>query len=318
MKKKHLFIDSNIWLSLYHFSKNDLEAFEAIKSIIGTDVVLYLTKQVKNEVTRNREYKIRSSFESFEKFDIQFPNFCRCHSRFEEFNKKYEELKKEHQEWVKEIKEEIVSQTLAADLLIEELFNCSEFLNDEEVISDAILRYRTGNPPGKDSSYGDAINWESLLKFLPDKCDLYFISDDRDFKSVIDQEAFNPFLAQEWKSKKQGVIHFYSNLASFFNEHIKDIKLNDEFDKNELIQGLIKSPNFATTHSLIDRLKTYDGFSESQIRNLCFAFLTNSQVEWIKDDDDVYSFFKKIVSKSGDGEDLSTMVENKYEELKES
>ena len=317
MKKKHLFIDSNIWLSLYHFSKNDLDAFKGIKDIIGKNVILYITQQIKNEIARNREFKIKSSFESFEKLDIQFPNFCRCHDKYEGFFKKYEEIKKEHSEWVKEIKIEIANNTLAADLLIEDLFNSSILLNDSEVINDAILRYRTGNPPGKNNSYGDAINWEALLKFIPDESDLYFISDDKDFKSIIEQESFNPFLAQEWNNKKHGIVHFYNNLASFFNDHVKEIKLNDEDDKNELIQGLTKSPNFATTHSLVDKLKMYNEFSELQIRNLCFAFLTNNQIEWIKNDDDIYSFYKRIVSGSEKESDLSELIEIRYNELKD-
>lgn len=316
MKKKHVFIDSNIWLSLYHFSKNDLESFNEIKSIIGKDVVLYITNQVKNEVFRNRENKIKSSFDSFEKFEIQFPNFCRCHERYESFNKKYEELKKEHNEWIKEIKEEILSNTLTADILINELFEKAITLHDEEVINDAVLRYRMGNPPGKDNSYGDAINWESLLKFLPDKSNLYFISDDKDFKSAIDPDALNPFLLEEWKNKKHGTICFYNNLASFFKQHMKEVNLNDENNKNELIQGLLNSPNFATTHSLIEKLKAYDSFTELQIKNLCHAFLVNSQIEWIKNDNDIYSFYIRIIGNDEEKADLSTLVENKYEELK--
>lgn len=63
---KNLFIDSNIWLSLYHFSSDDLKQFSKLKELIGTDIRLYITQQVSDEVRRNREAKLNDAFKSFE------------------------------------------------------------------------------------------------------------------------------------------------------------------------------------------------------------------------------------------------------------
>ena len=59
-----------------------------------------------------------------------------------------------------------------------------------------------GNPPGKDNKYGDAVNWECLLDNVPNGEDLYFISADKDYRSLIHHENMNPFLIKEWKIKK--------------------------------------------------------------------------------------------------------------------
>ena len=43
---KNLFIDSNIWLSLYHFTNDDLVQFGKLKELNGTDIKLFVPQQV--------------------------------------------------------------------------------------------------------------------------------------------------------------------------------------------------------------------------------------------------------------------------------
>lgn len=47
---KNLFIDSNIWLSLYHFTNDDLVQFGKLKELNGTDIKLFVPQQVYDEV----------------------------------------------------------------------------------------------------------------------------------------------------------------------------------------------------------------------------------------------------------------------------
>lgn len=56
---KNLFIDSNIWLSLYHFTSDDLTQFEKLKDFLDKDIRLWIPHQVYDEVLRNREAKIQ-------------------------------------------------------------------------------------------------------------------------------------------------------------------------------------------------------------------------------------------------------------------
>ena len=74
---KNLFIDSNIWLSLYHFTNDDLVQFGKLKELIGKDIKLLIPHQVHDEIYRNREAKLKDAFKSFEIKSIQYPAFCK-------------------------------------------------------------------------------------------------------------------------------------------------------------------------------------------------------------------------------------------------
>ena len=86
----HLFLDSNIWLSLYHFSADDLEQFEKLGKLVNSEIKLYIPQQTYDEVIRNRDAKLKDSFTSFEKFDFRFPVFCKNYEEYEDFHQKYE------------------------------------------------------------------------------------------------------------------------------------------------------------------------------------------------------------------------------------
>ncbi len=61
----HVFIDSNIFLSFYHFTKDDLkELKKLVDSIKNQSITLYLPEQVINETRRNRATKINDTFDN--------------------------------------------------------------------------------------------------------------------------------------------------------------------------------------------------------------------------------------------------------------
>ena len=74
---KNLFIDTNIWLSLYHFTNDDLNQFNKLKDLLDDEVRLFVPRQVKDEITRNRESKLKDALSSFEIKDIKYPAFCK-------------------------------------------------------------------------------------------------------------------------------------------------------------------------------------------------------------------------------------------------
>lgn len=82
--------------------------------------------------------------------------------------------------------------------------------------------------------------------------------------------------------------------------------LSEYLGKNELIEGLRISPNFASTHSLLSELSQYQNFSKEQIRKLFDAFLFNNQINWIANDSDVVSFYQPLLQ---DNEDLLDEIE---------
>ncbi len=294
---KNLFIDSNIWLSLYHFTNDDLLQFSKLKDLIGKDIQLFIPQQVHDEVQRNRESKIKDAFKTFEVKPLQFPAFCKAYSEFQAFSTDYADILMRYKNWRAKINTDVQNQCLPADSTIQDFFNLSGLIECDSVVDKAYTRYRIGNPPGKDNKYGDAINWECLLNSVPNDEDLYFISSDKDYRSEISNSMFSPFLQNEWKQKKNSNILFYTNLVPFLNEHFKDIQLRTEQEKQELITKLNSSYSFESTHGIIAMLNKHSGWTETQIEDICLAAQNNNQVGWILSDMDVLDFYSQLLSK---------------------
>lgn len=293
---KNLFIDSNIWLSLYHFTNDDLEQFSKLQKLNGIDIKLLIPQQVYDEVNRNRERKLKEALKLFEITSVKFPVFCKEYEEYNNFTNDYKDLVHRHKEWKEKINRDIQNKNLPADKTIHSFFNSTELLECDSIIEKAYMRYRIGNPPGKDNKYGVAVNWKCLLNTITNGEDLYFISSDKDYRSEIFEDNMNPFLENEWKNKKKSNIYFYKNLVSFLNEHVKDIKLRTEQEKQDLIVRLNKSYNFERTHGIIAMLNKYTGWTELQIEEICQAAENNDQVKWILEDTDVYNFYHNLLS----------------------
>lgn len=77
---KNLFIDSNIWLSLYHFTNDDLAQFSKLKDMVNKSIRLFVPQQVYDEIVRNREAKLKDALKSFEVNAFRFPAFCKGYS----------------------------------------------------------------------------------------------------------------------------------------------------------------------------------------------------------------------------------------------
>jgi hypothetical protein len=71
--------------------------------------------------------------------------------------------------------------------------------------------------------------------------------------------------------------------------------LSEYLGKNDLIERLRISPNFASTHSLMSALSQSEDYSKEQIRRLFNAFFFNNQINWIATDQDVAGFYKPLV-----------------------
>ena len=86
----------------------------------------------------------------------------------------------------------------------------------------------------------------------------------------------------------------------------------DEWD--ELIDKLQDSPNFQTTHVLITKLAKNGYWTAHQIDKLCQAVVENNQVGWLIDDDDVCSFYKRLLADTTDRTgDLKTVYDMLFE-----
>lgn len=294
----NLFIDTNIYLTFYHYSSDDLEELKKLAVAIKSgEIRLCLTEQVKDEFKRNRESKIADALKRFgeQRLMDQFPQMCKEYEEYKELRaaiRRYEENKGRLSE---KLRSDIEGKTLGADKVIADLFSkANVFEYSERVFASARLRVELGNPPGKSGSYGDAINWETLLKKLPQE-DLYLITDDRDYESQITGNRLCEFLADEWAAKKKSRVFFYKKLSEFFTERFPKIKLASELEKELAISNLIHSGSFQATHVAIAQLSKFSDFTSTQINEIAEAAVTNTQIAWIHGDPDVRGFMQALV-----------------------
>lgn len=303
----HLFIDANIFLDFFHLTSTDIEELRKLIALIEEgQIVLYVPEQTVDEINRNREAKIADALDKFKKdtdaFRVNFPAFTKGHEEYTAIRSLLKEANKKHSELYGKVVAKIEAGELDADKLISDIFRvatCSATTG--KAFSNAIERFRKGNPPGKDkNTIGDEINWESLKEVVPQSSDLHLVSKDRDYKSALGKGQFDGFLASEWKADKSGSIFFYESLTDFFKNNFPEIKLASDVKNAMLIEKLARSGSFATTHAVVGALLTQTGFTTQQAEEIISIAQLNSQIGWIVTDTDVAELYKKISAEHGD------------------
>lgn len=212
-----LYLDTNVYLSFYDFTKEDLEELRKVAVLIKDErIKLLLPQQTIDEFYRNRENKISSALEKFKenRLNNEFPNICKDYEELAGMKsaiKAYNKLKSELEE---KLIQDIKNNSLKADQIINTLFNSAEIINiDDKILNKAKRRFDLGNPPEKKGSYGDAVNWQSLIEVASEGDNLYFISDDKDYYSLLDKQSFNPYLKKEWEDLLWAEIHYFRSLS---------------------------------------------------------------------------------------------------------
>lgn len=316
----HLFIDTNIYLTFYHFSDDVLEELKKLAvAISNKDIKLYLSEQVINEFNRNREAKIADALKRFETqlLPSQFPNICRAYEEYSTMRNHLEGFRIAKNSLLEKLRSDIENKDLGADKIISDIFTVAEKLDEsDELINIAFDRVNRGNPPGKPGSYGDAINWLVLMESIPKGEDLYLLTDDKDYMSRLDSNKLCDYLRAEWEKKQESSVHIYRKLSEFLREKYPDIKLASELEKQLAIDALINSQNFASTHLAIKNLSKYSDFSDSEVNEIARAAVQNGQIYRIMGDSDVESFVSHIFE--GREDIISPDIFKEYREISSS
>lgn len=296
-----IFIDTNVYLKFYHYSNDELEELRKLIVLIEQEeITLYVPRQVYNEFTRNREVKIADALKTFkeDKLNNSFPIFLKEYPEYELMKKAIAEYQKNKKIVLDDIKIAIESNSLKADEIINELFEKAVLIEaTDELINSAKVRFDLGNPPGKNNSYGDALNWETLLQKTELNEDLIFVSDDKDYFSEIDNTKFNKYLEKEWESLKNSKIIFYKSISEFFKNKYPNIKLASDLQKDVYIERLENSNTFRDSRYNLHKLSKFVDFTSDQINSIFFQTFSNSQLYWISEDEDIneilYDFYDK-------------------------
>ncbi len=308
----NLFLDTNVYLGFYKLSEDDLEELKKLSVTVRSKAtVLYLTDQVRNEFRRNREKTISDSLallegaklpKSFPRLFTNLPGYTDLRSTLRLFEEQLASL-------LADARKAASGRSLHADGLIEELFAIARPLQmSVEIWEAARMRHDLGNPPGKNDSYGDAVNWESLLAELPEGEDLVIVTADMDYMSMLNRYVLHEFLQSEWEAAKHSNITAHASLTALFKQHYPDIRLAAELEKELAIDRLIGSSNFRSTHSAIRDLSQFSDFSPAQVEALVETANRNSQVQQILQDDDVLSFFNGLIRRYSDAIDANELT----------
>jgi len=304
---KHLFIDTNIYLRFYQFSSDTLEELnKLLTNVKSKNIKLYVPSQVVHEFWRNREASISHSLQilSNHKLPDIYPQMCKSYDEYATLRGLSKEYSKLLTQLMGKLRDDIDSNQCGADKIIDGLFSAAQKLDvDEDIIQNAKTRVALGNPPGRNNSLGDSINWELLLKNVPNQTDLHLVTvDKKDYTSKIDNTRLAEFLNREWKEKKNSTIHYYTQLSDFLSREFPDIKLPSDLEleadlqKETAINNLVNSYSFQMTHLAIKILRSFNDFTDDQIREIVEASTTNNQIYLIHDDSDVKEFLLDIIS----------------------
>lgn len=313
----HVFIDTNIILNFFHFSKDDLDALQSIfVSHVHGSAKVYLTEQVRDEFKRNRENKIKDALKRFNgnEFTEQLPSFMKPYGEYEEIIALSSKLKKKKKDILVHAEKDITKQDLLADKLIKEIFEKSEIIKtSRKFYNRASMRMSVGNPPGKNSSIGDAINWIILLDAVPDGENIHIISEDSDFYSSISELSPHPFLLEEWNEKKGSDLFVYRTLTEFMKERFDGVAFSFDKNKEALIDALIDAGFFSITHGIISKLEKYSYFSLKEVCEILEAALANNQFGYIVTDRDVSDFLNRVAVPH-----LGSLTSEKHKEIVQS
>lgn len=108
---------------------------------------------------------------------------------------------------------------------------------------------------------------------------------DRLIKAIIDRTAANEILeSRHFEYKKETL-----------DEVKRDRRDEDEQKKDSLIAELKGSSSFSFTHLVIKQLSQYSEWSSEQRESLFDALVHNFQLYWIIGDEDVHTFYSKLL-----------------------
>ncbi len=313
--KKNLFIDTNVYLTFYSYTNETLNELKKIIALVNSENInLYLPEQTKNEFYRNREVKISDSLSKLKDVNMnnQFPMICHSYEEYEEIKNAIKQFNTNKSKLQKKIQHDAEKGTLLADDILNQIIEKAiNIQTNQNTLNSAIVRFDVGNPPGKDKSYGDAINWECLLSETPNYEDLYFISEDKDYYSKLNNKNFNEFLSKEWNQKKNSKIVHYKTLSSFIKEHYPNIEITEETEKELVIRNLHEAYSYDNAKSVSRKLLTYNNFSTKQLNEITKAFTENNQIYWIKNDYGIYDIRKNVIE--ANKTQIDEDIYNKYE-----
>lgn len=319
----HIFIDTNIFLDFYresHQENTPQKLNEILQKIQNSpnNYKIYLTDNLKDEFYRNRAKVLKDQYDQLNSklklTGLGIPTVIRTLELHAPFQESLNNLERAKQAMLNDFLERSKNKGFEQDRFMEEFFNISEIYKFKQEEKDkARDRYDFGYPPGKNKTYGDALSWLHLLNEVPEGQSLYLVTRDNDFKNPLDSKDLHPFLKQEWQDLRKGELYLIDSLNILF--HTLDAT-DQEIEKSyisELIDDLVQSGSFQSTHNIIAELKEYiDKFDVEQLAKIFRGFYSNPQFNWISTDTDIKVFLGRLTTNNNYSLESRLAIKNEY------
>lgn len=244
-----IFIDTNIYLRF--FDGNSSEYKKLLKSLEELENEILITKQIVDEVSRNKGEVFLSSFNGYINqlniSKVNLPEHLESTSDddLKKWNKETRELTSKIQEQKSKLKditssllENIIKSDDSVSNSLQKIFDNALVQTDQE-FNEAEYRKATGNPPGKKNDpIGDELSWEQLLNNIAGISDIFIVSNDGDFMLEFNKQCYlTPKLYSEIKERNPEInIYCFKKLSQAlpaFNEKLEE-KLKTLPDEEEL------------------------------------------------------------------------------------
>lgn len=218
-----IIIDTNIYLNFYRLTNDQSLKLidQLIKLINDKKIELILTHQIRDEFYRDKNIVFKEYLNNlnnaFDK-DLRVPKFLELNKKSKDVIALLSKTRKALTEFKKEYWNRVLNSKSTINKKVESLFRlCTLKEETKEILEVAYYRTIKGNPPRKsNSSFGDAIIWETILKYFCED-DLIIISGDGDFESDIKKGEINEFLFNEFNCINKKNVKLYKNLGEFIN-----------------------------------------------------------------------------------------------------
>lgn len=298
----NIFIDSNVFVTFFEMSQESLSALEKLLTVLKThEATLWLPEHTKREFWKNRDKQILKVLASFAGHSSigSAPLLAREHPDFKELNQVSDKASKLRQRIATQVREDVDGQRTAADAIIRKLFEHARAIDTDSptLFDNAHRRALCHLPPGKKADLGDRLAWVALLSSVPNNAALHIISDDSDFETEGRAGEIRSYLAKEWTTKNGGTAKLWKRISQFLAANFRDAANAMELERVIVATQLRSSGSFAATHALIKQLEQLGELSDEPLRLVVEALLDNSQVRSIRYDEDVESFYRRVLER---------------------
>ena len=298
-----LFLDTNVYLSFFKRSSDDLQKLEAIaEHVIDGGIDLFIPDNVEIEFYRNREKVVADELKhlaSQKSNKVQLPRMADTNALATQIVEVSTSRNELIEQLSNELRQAAETSTLPADRVIRTLFDAGRRLSTtDEILARAKARVDLRNPPGKPGNIGDAINWECLLEACG-AVELHIVSQDSDFQSPLRGSEVHEFLLREWSARYNHPLHLHRYIGDFLRQHLPDYVLNYDNLTEYWILQLQGSADVESAAIACEHIEGRDLSYEQSQRIIALAF---GDVGLFLTDDRIKRFFDYMLYNHGDYE----------------